>query len=391
MIYTLMQKNEPVMMLDINEKYGRVRKIIQIENSKRLPLSVIYKDENDSLEESVEHWMRYRNVPKTRDGLGAFLKGFQGDPIQELSLKSLGLNLSDQYWFKPEGRQLNWESINFFQNDFTGKPLEMTFESEERRPDYSSNGDLSKYWTIKNGERVLLKAGKGPLYQEAINEVIASKLLAKAEIPHVKYSMKMIDNTPWSECATFVNESTEYIPAYEILNVVKTQENEGPYNHFMRCIETLKIPVTKKEIDTMLQFDYLINNRDRHFGNFGFIRNVDTLKFKGLAPLFDNGNSLWFDKYITQINPYKQPALPFAQKQDKQLKKTDHQMDWLRKLDDDFIQETIMTEMGKSPYIDKKRSRKIADTVIILKKKLEEYMTHSKGIYRKIADHEYRR
>lgn len=66
-------------------------------------------------------------------------------------------------------------------------------------------------------------------------------------------------------------------------------------------------------------------------------------------------------------------------------------MDWLRKLDDDFIQETIMTEMGKSPYIDKKRSRKIADTVIILKKKLEEYMTHSKGIYRKIADHEHRR
>ena len=58
MIYTLMQKNELVMKLDINEKYGRVRKIIQIENSERLPLSVIYKDENDSLEESVEHWMR---------------------------------------------------------------------------------------------------------------------------------------------------------------------------------------------------------------------------------------------------------------------------------------------------------------------------------------------
>lgn len=370
MIYILMQKNEPVMELDINRKYGRVRRVFQIKNPERLPLSVRYKDENDSLEESVEHWMLYRNVPKTRDGLEAFFKGFQGDPIQELSLKSLGLNLSDQYWFKPEGSYAKWEDVNFFQNNFIGKPLGINLNSEDSAPDYSTNGTLSKYWTIKNVDRVLLKAGKGPLYQEPINEVIASKLLAKAEIPHVKYSMKMIDNTPWSECATFVNESTEYIPAYEILNVVKTQENEGPYNHFMRCIETLKIPVTKKEIDTMLQFDYLINNRDRHFGNFGFIRNVDTLKFKGLAPLFDNGNSLWFDKYITQINPYKQPALPFAQKQDKQLKKTDHQMNWLRKLDDDFIQETIMTEMEKSLYLDKKRIQGITNAVLANKKAL---------------------
>lgn len=391
MIYTLMQKNEPVMKLDINEKYGRVRRVIQIENPERLPLSVRYKDENELLEESVEHWMRYRNVPKTREGLGAFLKGFQGDPIQELSLKSLGLNLSDQYWFEPEGRQLNWKNINFFQNDFTGKPLEMTFESEERRPDYSSNGDLSKYWTIKNIDRVLLKAGKGPLYQEPINEVIASKLLTKAEIPHVEYSMEMIDNTPWSECPTFVNTSTEYIPAYEVLNVVKAQENEGPYNHFLRCIKTLGIPVTKKEIDTMLQFDYLINNRDRHFGNFGFIRNVDTLEFKGFAPLFDNGNSLWFDKHITQINQYKQPALPFAQKQEKQLKKTSHQIDWLKKLDDDFIKKTIITEMGESPYLSEARALKITETVLALKKNLEEYMTHSRGIHRKVSNHEYTR
>lgn len=370
MIYTFMQKNEPVMKLDINEKYGSIRKVIQVENPERLPLSVKYRDEGDTLEDSIEAWMRYRNVPRTRDGLGTFLKGFQGDPIQELSLKSQGLNLSDQYWFKPEGSQAKWEDINFFQNNFIGKPLEINLNSEDSAPDYSTNGTLSKYWTIENDERILLKAGTGPLYQQPINEVIASKLLSRARIPHVGYSFRIEDETPLSECATFVNENTEYIPAYEVLNVVKAQENEGPYNHFMRCIETLGIPVTKNEIDTMLQFDYLINNRDRHFGNFGFIRNVDTLEFKGLAPLFDNGNSLWFDKHITQINQYKQPALPFAQNQDKQLKKTDHQMDWLRKLDDDFIQETIMTEMEKSLYLDKKRIQGITNAVLANKKAL---------------------
>lgn len=360
MIYTLMQKNEPVMELDINEKYGRVRRVIQIENPERLPLSVRYSDENDLLEESVEHWMRYRNVPKTRNGLEAFLKGFQGDPIQELSLKNLGLNLSDQYWFKPEGSQAKWEDVNFFQNNFIGKPLHMSLDAETPVPDFSTNGKLPKYWAIKNGKRVLLKAGTGPFYQQPINEIIASRLLAKAEIPHVEYSMDMIDNTPWSECPTFVNTSTEYIPAYEILNVAKAQENQGPYNHFMRCIETLGIPVTKKEIDTMLQFDYLINNRDRHFGNFGFVRNVDTLEFKGLAPLFDNGSSLWFDQPVSFIEK-SQNNCPAG---------IDRNLDWLQKLDDDFIRETIMTEMDESLFLDGKRIQSITNSVLNNKKAL---------------------
>lgn len=375
MIYTLMQKNEPVMELDINEKYGRVRSVIQIENPERLPLSVRFSDENDLMEESVEHWMRYRNVPKTRNGLEAFLKGFQGDPIQELSLKSLGLNLSDQYWFKPEGSQAKWENVNFFQNNFIGKPFHMSLEAETPVPDFSTNGKLPKYWAIKNGKRVLLKAGTGPLYQQPINEIIASRLLTRTGIPHVVYFLRIEDGTPLSECPTFVDENTEYIPAYEVLNVLKTQENEGLHNHFMRCIDTLKIPVTQKEIDTMLQFDYLINNRDRHWGNFGFIRNVDTLEFKGLAPLFDNGNSLWFDKHITQINQYKQPALPFAQKQEKQLKKTGQQIDWLKKLDDDFVRETIITEMGKSTYLDNERAMKIADMVLAVKNNSEKALS----------------
>lgn len=360
MIYTLMQKNEPVIKLDINGKYGRVRRVIQIENLERLPLSVKYKDESDTLEDAVGAWMHRRNIPKNREGIKEFLSGFQGDSIQELSLKSLGLNLSDQYWFKPEGSQAKWEDVNFFQNNFIGKPVHMSLEAETPAPDFSTNGKLPKYWAVKNGKRVLLKAGKGPLYQEPINEVIASRLLARAGIPHVEYSMEVIDNTPWSECLTFVNTSTEYIPAYEVLNVVKAQENEGPYDHFMRCIEILGIPVTKKEIDTMLQFDYLINNRDRHWGNFGFIRNVDTLEIKGLAPLFDNGSSLWFSQPVSFIEKSRNNCLAGINRN----------LAWLQKLDDDFIGETIMTEMSDSPFLDGKRIQSVILAILTIKRVL---------------------
>lgn len=33
-------------------------------------------------------------------------------------------------------------------------------------------------------------------------------------------------------------------------------------------------------------FDYLMANADRHFGNFGAVRNVNTLEWIGLAPVF---------------------------------------------------------------------------------------------------------
>lgn len=46
----------------------------------------------------------------------------------------------------------------------------------------------------------------------------------------------------------------------------------------------------------MIVCDYIIVNKDRHFNNFGVIRNVETLEFIDVAPLLDNGCSLWFDE-----------------------------------------------------------------------------------------------
>ena len=376
MKYTLMQKNEPVAYLNINDKYGAVTEVIKVIDADRLPLSVKYMETDNTLENAVESWMHYRNVPKTRDGLGAYLKCTKGNLIYELSMKSLGLNLSDQYWFKPDASDIHWEDVNFFQNDFSGNPLEMSFASEIPSPDYSSNGNLSKYWTIQKGKRVLVKAGKGPFHQQPINEIIADMLLKQANIPHVVYDLAIIDQKPWSTCISFIDENTEYIPAYEILYVKKKEKTESTYHHFLQCMEALHIPTTKKEIDTMLQFDYLINNTDRHYGNFGFVRDVNTLEFKGLAPIFDNGNSLWYDEPLQFITPYKQKAYPFAQKQDKQLKLTEQTMDWLEKLDEPFIENTITSAMNNSPFLSEERTQKTANTVISLKKNLENYMTH---------------
>ena len=46
----------------------------------------------------------------------------------------------------------------------------------------------------------------------------------------------------------------------------------------------------------MIVCDFIIENKDRHFNNFCIIRDVNTLQFIGVAPIFDNGCSLWYDE-----------------------------------------------------------------------------------------------
>lgn len=51
----------------------------------------------------------------------------------------------------------------------------------------------------------------------------------------------------------------------------------------------------------MFVFDALICNVDRHLGNFGFLVDNKTNKIIGLAPIFDNGNSLFYNLNEKQL------------------------------------------------------------------------------------------
>lgn len=47
----------------------------------------------------------------------------------------------------------------------------------------------------------------------------------------------------------------------------------------------------------MYILDFLIMNEDRHLNNFGVVRDVNTLKWLDVAPIFDNGQSLNIEYY----------------------------------------------------------------------------------------------
>lgn len=51
-------------------------------------------------------------------------------------------------------------------------------------------------------------------------------------------------------------------------------------------------PEFGEQLRSMLVFDALFYNEDRHFGNFGILRDNHSGKIIALAPIFDNGLSL---------------------------------------------------------------------------------------------------
>lgn len=340
MLLTLKCKDVDVARINYNDSgYIELKRVYEPDY---LPLMAKYNNGNE--QRGFSSWLAYRNVPKTRRNLEQMLLDCGVDSIEAMSIKNLGLSLSDSYWFNPEGSELTWKDVNLYQNDFTSMTQEKhssTGQNVTFSPDSTSNGELKKHWEIRDGVRVLCKESIAPYYQQAYNEVFADKLLSKMNVPHAKYELEMIDDTPYSVCPAFTSENVEYVPAWYIVKAAEDLCGENTYDHFLRCMEALDIPVKKTDINNMLAFDFLINNSDRHYGNFGFLRNVDTLKFIGAAPLFDHGNSMWCQEMDVDISSRKQPSKPFRDTFEKQNKLIGKITADFSALSDEFIEKTI--------------------------------------------------
>lgn len=369
---TLMNKNTPVLDMEFSlRRGGFIQEIETLHNPEYAPLGLVDDDKNID-EDALSDWWEGRCLPDSRLNVEKILEALQLSK-QELIINSLGLSLSDQYWVKPVGSGTSWEEVNFFQNEFSNKVGKLFFEGTTQpdsdadslrsfSPDYSSNGFLDKYWTIEEGERVLVKGGHGAFYQQPYNEVVASNMLKKLSCKnYVPYTLAKTSKGVVSKCHNFVTEDTEYVPASLIRRRLPLKKGDSYYSHFLRCCKELGFEQKMKcALDYMLTFDYVIANEDRNYGNFGVIRNVETLKVLGVAPIFDNGNSLWYDKENISHKDIK--AYPFELTQGKQIRHVHSGVfpfDRLGKCAKDIIYK----ELSKNPNCSENRIEMIARAV----------------------------
>lgn len=316
MKYTLMHRNIPVIEFEVDDKEN-ISKVYNMYNINHLPVGISMTGKYVNRTQ-LNDWWKNRSIPASRDGLANLLKEIRISSTIELIEKSYGLSLSDQYWIKPTDKVLKWDDINFFNNDFSediGNVI-MGLNVKKRdidliSPDNTSDGNLKKRWKIINGKRYLLKSGTGLLQQEVFNEVLASKIMDLLNIPHVEYDVLWIEKTPYSICEDFINDDEDLVPAWRFFLTKKKNNNVDEYNHMLNLAKENGIPNYLKNIDKMLVLDYLIANEDRHYNNFGFIRDAITLKYKRVAPIYDNGCSLGYNSmsFNKTFNPVWKPFM----------------------------------------------------------------------------------
>lgn len=325
--YTLMHKNVPVAELELDASSGAIASVGTLYDEARVPVGISVK--KGSIDRGgLNAWWRGRAIPASRYGIRTALQELRITGTQFLLEKCLGLSLSDQYWIRPAGSALLWEKINFFQNSFSEDMGNILFgkgsdngEIDLMSPDNTSDGWLKKKWKIIDGKRCLLKGGSGATWQEPYNEVLASRIMERLQIPHVSYSLFLDEGYPYSLCEDFVTPDTELVSAWYVMQTAKKPNHVSLYRHYMDCCERLEIPGIKESVDRMLVLDYLIVNEDRHLNNFGVVRSVDTLEYTGAAPIYDNGTSLWFDKPLPMIGAGGRVVCkPFKNSHEEQMK-----------------------------------------------------------------------
>lgn len=364
---TLMHVNDRVVDLTISLETGQILATGDIYAQQLLPIGV-----NGDLS-GLSEWWNDRSIPLTRSGIREALDKLSISDPKVLLLKCYGLSLSDQYWIKPKAEEIYWEEVNFFDNDFSDDVGTVLLGGEKRKrelnlssPDNTSVGNLKKRWKISNGKRAMIKGGSNPYRQEPYNEVIASQIANILGLETVNYTLFYDNNFPYSQCEDFINKNEDLITAYQINKILPKNNNDSAYTHFIKCAEKVGVKNVKDFLDRLIVFDFIIANEDRHYNNFGFVRNAETLEFVGPAPIFDSGSSFGFDKITPDIKPFKDiVSKPFKNNPLEQLKLV-QSFDWLNVEKLNLVKEKLLSlfKQFESKYLDKQRITAIVESAI---------------------------
>ena len=366
---TLMHKRVQVAELELDDATGLIQRIGTVYAPDHLPIGIpIRKGVTDRA--ALNEWWTDRSIPASRSGVREALETLKITSTKILLVRCWGLSLSDQYWIRPEDSDLTWDSVNFFENDFSDDIGDVLFGAKKKTdgldfssPDNTSDGNLKKRWKIINGKRCLIKGGSNPFRQQPFNEVIASEIMERLGIPHVPYTVMWNKGAPYSVCEDFITENIELVPAWRILKTQKKDNSTSVYQHFINCCNTLGIKDAVPYLDRMIVLDYIIANEDRHFNNFGVIRHAETLEWLGFAPIYDSGSSLGYDKMPAQMRSEKEVVCkPFKNHHSEQLKLISD-FSWIDfdSLSDigELITDVLSAE-GAKDYMDENRIRTIA-------------------------------
>ena len=353
--HTLMNRNHPVLDFTYDRASRRTRIEEVHDDALWAPLGVGHRSRKPRNgwrpptpnEIDLEQWLQHRYMPPLRPEAPRILRQ-TGEPSTDmLMFASLGLNLSDQYWFRPIGADFKWEDVNFFAN-----PYDST--RPHRSPDSSTPGALEKRWERQDGENWLVKASSTGEDREPYNELLATRLLGRllGEGEFVPYKLEFHDERAHSACPTFATPDTEFVSANDIAVYFNISEGRDFYARYAEACESLGIASARTALAKMIVCDHVMANFDRHRANFGLVRNVETLDGWKIAPLFDHGAAFFSRATASELarerfnwisNPFEEyPLVQLARVED---------MSWYDPAMLEGFSEEVEQVMGGNPHL----------------------------------------
>lgn len=303
----LMNKNVEVLKAEYDSATGVFTNVYEIYNINYAPYILKDATLDDSFRTKLSEWFKGRGIPSWRDQLDLLLHRLNIIAPFELLDKSFGLSLSDQYWLKPLDSNIKYDDINFFENDFDYLEfMEASLSKNSkiiqniaslRTPNNTTDGMLKKAWIIENGTRYLLKGGYKNETLQPFNEALASEICKRLGFNHVEYTLDTYKDMVISKCPCFTNINTELVTCHQIKENMKRYDNINDYEEYIKKLDIEGIKDARIKMENMYILDFIIMNEDRHLNNFGIIRDVNTLKWLDVAPIFDNGQSLNIEYY----------------------------------------------------------------------------------------------
>ena len=271
-------------------------------------------------DEGIIKWLERRIIPKNRAFADEILKtlGLSIHNTKGIIDVCKGLSLNDSYWVVPSDFNGTFKECNLYENRFsevlslvayTG--VETANKAFTTSPELTTQGMLRKAWRLIENDGIYLYKGGTEGFansgNEPYSEYYACQIAKTMGLDAVEYDLENWKGILASKCKIFTDIDTSFISAGRI---VKAGGIKGCLDYYQSLGSDFS-----ESIKSMLVFDAVIYNEDRHFGNFGLLRNNRTGQIISPAPIFDNGISLFnyameddikeLDIYAkTRSNPY---------------------------------------------------------------------------------------
>lgn len=321
--FYVMNKDVPVLLfsdeLNINGQYP----ILEIYNEDILPYILKYNVSD------LNNWFKSRVIPTNRNHLEKVQKALdlseKPTALDYLKLNN-GFSLNDSYWIKSLDSKtmypsdLSWTNHNLYNNNFEEALGLVTFFGNATSlggavntpnvssPELTTQGVMNKAWRRIDDKLLLYKRGNvgaANLDKEHFAEGICSEIGKLLKINCIPYWADIWHNQNCSVCDIFTTTDIGYLPIKYFLENKTINRTEWTFTNTMEWIPK----EFRQDFLDMIVFDYIIENKDRHLGNFGFIIDNTTQELISFAPLFDHGYALMsnamsgdFDKNLARYS-----------------------------------------------------------------------------------------